>query len=268
MADTESLYNFEYRDGKKYCITQDKTYEMIDSKDEHDISGNKYNRLTVIGRVHAPSHIVDTHSTYWLCLCDCGTFVTVRRNGLTSGKTRSCGCYKKELNSQKRKSNIYDLSGEYGIGYAGNTGTKFYFDLEDYDLIKQYYWTANKNGYIMAWKNGEKISMHRLVCGVTDSTMFVDHRYHNNYDNRKSKLRITSCHNNTMNEKLAINNTSGTTGVSFENGKWRAYIWFNGKTIHLGSYDDKQDAISARIEGESRYFQDFGYHNSMKEEGL
>ena len=37
-----------------------------------------------------------------------------------------------------RKENIYDLSGEFGIGYCTNTGSPFYFDLEDYNKIKNY----------------------------------------------------------------------------------------------------------------------------------
>ena len=32
-----------------------------------------------------------------------------------------------------KKSNIYDLSGEYGVGWTSNTNEEFYFDLEDYD---------------------------------------------------------------------------------------------------------------------------------------
>jgi hypothetical protein len=39
-----------------------------------------------------------------------------------------------------KKFNQYDLSGSYGIGYCSNTNNPFYFDLEDYDLIKDYCW--------------------------------------------------------------------------------------------------------------------------------
>ena len=38
-----------------------------------------------------------------------------------------------------KKYNTYDLSGEYGIGYS-NSGKEFYFDLDDYDLIKEIYY--------------------------------------------------------------------------------------------------------------------------------
>lgn len=56
-----------------------------------DITGIKYNRLTVLNRVEGkygkPS---------WLCKCDCGNFCTVYGQYLKSGKTKSCGCYQKE----------------------------------------------------------------------------------------------------------------------------------------------------------------------------
>lgn len=36
----------------------------------------------------------------------------------------------------KHKTNTYDLTGEYGIGYT-SSGDEFWFDLEDYDKIKK-----------------------------------------------------------------------------------------------------------------------------------
>ena len=30
------------------------------------------------------------------------------------------------------------MSNDYGVGYTTNTNKEFYFDLEDYDLIKEY----------------------------------------------------------------------------------------------------------------------------------
>ncbi len=52
-----------------------------------DLTGEKYNRLTVIDR--AP------HSgkfTQWRCRCDCGNIVNVITMHIRSGHTKSCGC--------------------------------------------------------------------------------------------------------------------------------------------------------------------------------
>lgn len=48
-----------------------------------------------------------------------------------------------------KKYNRYDLNlkdehGLYGVGYCFNTGHEFYFDMDDYDKIKDYCWSEDK----------------------------------------------------------------------------------------------------------------------------
>ena len=79
--------------------------------------------------------------------CACGNIIEVTANNL-GRHVNSCGCLNKE-NVKKTliKENEYDLSGLYGIGYTSNTNKEFKFDLEDYELVRQYYWRENQNGY-------------------------------------------------------------------------------------------------------------------------
>lgn len=49
-------------------------------------------------------------------------------------------------------------------------------------------------------------------------------------------------------------NTSGYRGVCPSKGKWRATIGHKGKQIYLGEYENIEDAIAARKEGEEKYF--------------
>ena len=70
----------------------------------------------------------------------------------------------------------------------------------------------------MAVRKNKYILMHRIVKNAKKDEI-VDHRCHNNLDNRKAYLRVSTTKNNTRNEKLAINNTSGVTGVSYEKRK-------------------------------------------------
>ena len=58
----------------------------------HDLSGQKFGRLTVIGIDESKQ----TRKTYWICECECGNIVSARSDGLQSGRTKSCGCYKRE----------------------------------------------------------------------------------------------------------------------------------------------------------------------------
>ena len=62
-----------------------------------DIVGQKFDRLTI----KAFSHKSQEHRTYWLCSCTCGNETVVSRNALVSGKTKSCGCIRKEKNKER-----------------------------------------------------------------------------------------------------------------------------------------------------------------------
>lgn len=55
--------------------------------------GEKYGRLTVTAR----------NGEYALCQCDCGARANVRMDRLRRGKTKSCGCYAKDLADSLRK---------------------------------------------------------------------------------------------------------------------------------------------------------------------
>lgn len=204
----------------------------------------------------------------WKCQCSCGNYTWASAYRITHNKKKSCDECSLRNKYRRKKNNQYILDGEFGIGIAYNTGTKFFFDLEDYDLIKDYSWKENNNGYIQAVKNNKYVLMHRLVCRVDDGDIHIDHKCHNKFDNRKAFLRITNCRNNTRNEVLAKNNKSGVTGVCWEksSNKWHSYIWVDGKSIHLGRFLQKEEAIKARIAAEDIYFGEFGYHNSIKGE--
>lgn len=58
-----------------------------------DLTGQKFNRLTVLGQAGRGS----SGQVLWDCLCECGKHVVVRGNNLKSGKVKSCGCYKNDI---------------------------------------------------------------------------------------------------------------------------------------------------------------------------
>lgn len=62
-----------------------------------DITGNKYNKLTVIRRVK--SNIKGLPR--WLCQCECGNYTEVNGNNLKNGAVKSCGCLLKDPENAK-----------------------------------------------------------------------------------------------------------------------------------------------------------------------
>ena len=230
-----------------------------------DLTGQRFGRLTVLykGKPDKTKH------TRWYCKCDCGNTKLVYKDALLTGRTVSCGCYNEEVKRRlkKRKNNSYTLNGEYGIGITHNTNKEFYFDLEDYERIKNYCWREDKNGYIVANNQQCKcIYLHRLVTNAVKG-FDVDHIEHNLYDNRKSKLRVISHCDNLKNHVISANNTSGVSGVSYNRADemWESYISVDKKKIRLGEYNNFDDAVKARKEAENKYFGEYKYNSINKE---
>ena len=224
-----------------------------------DLTGQKFGRLTVIRKAENPS---EAHIK-WLCECECGNFITTRGSNLRRGITRSCGCLvsdkMQEWNKTNKKCNVYDLTGDCGIGYASNTNEPFYFDLEDYDKIKNYYWYSNHDGYMCSSENKKEIIMHRLIIDENDPEMQVDHFNRNKKDNRKENLKSVTPQHNNWNRGINQNNKSGVTGVRWnkEAQKWIAYIMRK----HLGTFNNFEDAVKARKRAEQKYFGEYSYNN-------
>ena len=220
-----------------------------------DLTGMVFGRLTVIERDEDYISPKGEHNTKWKCQCICGNIVSVLGRSLKDKITKSCVCLTKKYNT-------YDLTGEYGIGYSSNTNEKFYFDLEDYDKIKDYSWYVNSNGYL---KNSNDVYMHRLLMNFPKNKL-IDHINHKRYDNRKKNLRIVNSSQNNKNRIINKKNCSGVLGVYYGKNinKWIANIRIDGKTKYLGCYEDKEDAIKARKEAEDKYYGEYSYDNSMK----
>lgn len=215
----------------------------------------------VFGRLHVDSHIGRVkigkdgqYSQLWNCTCSCGNTLTVNSRDLKSGNTSSCGCKQGEAN-RLNNLNKYDLSGEYGIGYCSD-GTEFYFDIEDYQIIKDYTWHCNDSGYLLTTYKKKRFRMHRLICGFPDDTLDVDHINHNTRDNRRCNLRVCTHRENTFNKLTPSNNSSGHIGVSFSapDKQYRAYIQKDGKFWEIGMFDNYEDAVVAREAAEKEWF--------------
>lgn len=243
---------------KKSCgCLKHKGYSLI------DLTGKRFGRLTVLERSDN-----QYNQTSWKCICDCGNTIITTSQRLRNGECKSCGCYARDFCIQKNKKyNRYEFLDSYIIGYDCDDND-FKIDLEDYDKIKDYYWTINSNGYIHAWNSKTKswLLLHRIIMNCPEDNV-VDHIGGQDTirDNRKINLRLATLSQNQMNSKLNKNNTSGCTGVTFEkrSQKWISQIQYNNKRYYLGSYENKDDAIKARKEGEKLYFKQYSYDNSQ-----
>lgn len=202
------------------------------------------------------------------CKCTCGFCDEVIRDvdagNLLVGKSNGCGRKHRSKNGKNNKrTNTYILNGEYGIGCT-RCGYEFYFDLEDYDRIKDYCWHKHKDGYlrtridVVDGKN-VYILLHNLIKEKLNKENNIDHINGKPYDNRKENLRECSHCQNMKNVKLSISNKSGVKGVHYSTReeKWKAYITHDNEKIHLGTFINKEDAIAARINKEKELFGEY-----------
>lgn len=70
------------------------------------IKGQNFSYWTVLER-DLTKEIGHGKDSYWICKCKCGKIKSIRKRDLTTGHSKSCGCYKAELLSQK---NTIDLT--------------------------------------------------------------------------------------------------------------------------------------------------------------
>ena len=250
-------------------------------KVKENLVGRVFGRLTVLEQAEDYVSPTGQKKARWLCECSCeehlrvvvqGSHLTARKYGI-----KSCGCLQretmKEFNKTKKKINQYDLSGECGIGWTSNTDKEFYFDLEDYDKIRDYYWreSVDNTGYhyissMIVNPDGSHttVRIHNIVTGY----MLCDHKDRNTFNNRKSNLREASYSENSQNRSLRSDNTSGITGVCWINRKncWIAKLTLNGKTMYEQFFDNKESAIKARLRAELQYFGEFAPQRHLFEQ--
>lgn len=227
-----------------------------------DLTGQIFGRLTVLRRADDIIYN-DIHYTAWWCKCSCGNSeeVLARSKDLKEGLKQSCGCMTKE---RLKKYNKYNLTGSYGIGWTNND-EEFYFDIKDFDLIKNFCWYYDNHGYLIAKSGKKHIRISRYLMGVLDedgTQIYVDHKNGDTRDNRRENLRIVTPSQNAMNSKLRSNNTSGCSGIYKYGNKWLTMIFFNNERIFLGYYDTYEDAVKVRKEAEEKYFGEYSYDNS------
>lgn len=255
---------------------------LLGGHNKIDMIGKKFGRLFVIEEAKERKNKM----IYYKCICDCQLnlpeeerkyFIT-SGNELRRGNVKSCGCLQKELVSKRfSKQNKYDIeSFPWGVGWTNNTNDIFIFDKEDYDKIKNYCWYVSydkKSDYcrLEAYNKmnanntfeDQRLVFHQVVTGKK----YQDHINHDTLDNRKLNLRDATNIENGANQSLNKNNTSGITGVSYDTRieKWVAYITVNYKTMYLGSYMDKNDAVHARLLAEQKYFGEFSPQKHLYE---
>lgn len=133
--------------------------------------------------------------------------------------------------------------------------------------------SKNNRGYYWCGTFGKQCLAHRLIWLYMTGehpTDEIDHINGIRTDNRWKNLRQVTAFENSRNQGVRKDCTSGVRGVTYVdrtnrrgNSYWQARISHKGVRYSLGHFKTKEEAVKARKQAEF----DFGYHKNHGKRG-
>ena len=114
-------------------------------------------------------------------------------------------------------------------------------DDDDYELVIRYRWHAlkvYKTWYARGCVEGEIIYLHRFLLGLKPGEK-GDHKDRNGLNNCRNNLRICTMSQNQGNRGINHGSKSGFKGVTRNKNTWIASIFDGGRSVYLGTSDDR-----------------------------
>lgn len=142
-------------------------------------------------------------------------------------------------------------------------------DVEDYEWVSRHKyharWSHTTQSYYAARDttlNGKKVRfwLHLEILGISKGG---DHENRNTLDNRRFNLRPCNDSESRRNRKRPSHNTSGFKGVIWQDGRWRARIMIEKKSISLGMHKDIVSAALAYNRAAVQYHGRFASLNEI-----
>lgn len=196
-----------------------------------NLEGVRFEKLTVLRRADNENGRVR-----WLCQCDCGNTCIVAAHDLKAGKTKSCGCMRR----QKGKG-IVDIKGKrFGR-------LRVLYPTEKRDKKGSVYWRCRCD-----CGNETDVTEDGLMYGNNQSCGCLKRETQRDIVNRLHHIDGT-CVEWLEKRKHRSDNTSGFRGVyQRKNGRFRVNIGFKKQRFYIGSYQTFEEAVRARLEAEEK----------------
>lgn len=210
-----------------------------------DLSVKEVGRLLVLSLNREKSN---TRRKYWNCKCSCGNLKIISSDSLLSGKSKSCGCLRKEILTELHKTH-------------GATNTREYNSYHD---MKKRCLNSNTGQYINYGGRGIRICGSWLESfenfyadmGSCPSDKHSIERVDVNGDYTPENCIWADSFTQAANRRTHKDNSSGRCGVSYIErlDKYQVNIGHNNKSIYLGVYSDFSQACKVREEAELKYY--------------
>jgi len=208
-------------------------------KVKKDLTGRKFNLLTVVMQTGDYINPKGRHFARWLCRCECGNEVSVNGGDIVSNHTKSCGCRKVAQLTKRATTHGLSKHPLYSIWMGMkkrcyNSNTIHYRDYGGRGIVVCSEWLNNPKIFIK-WgiENGYKAELQ------------IDRRDNDKGYSPENCRFVTSLVNN-LNQRVREDNTSMYVGINAYKEGWRARIADSHKRIHLGVFPTKMLALKAR----------------------
>jgi hypothetical protein len=167
------------------------------------------------------------------------------------------------------------MSSEKGWVYITvRPNVKVKIDREDMDRVSEHSWRVTKGttGRVrvvtsIRGPNGvRQMTLGKFLMNPPKGKQVYPRRFNDGLDYRKSNLIVcTLQERQRLLPKKRTEATSGFRGVSYSkaDGKWRAGIEVDGRSINLGHYKSEIDAALAYNKAARKYFGELAYQNQV-----
>ena len=180
-----------------------------------DLLGQKFGRWTVIKREKNNKN----NERVWLCQCECGHIAIVRGRDLITGKSKSCGCYRNEVTSNRTSTHNLSKNKLYKLFYG----------------IKQRCYEVNHKSYKYYGGKGIKICDEWL----NDFQKFYDWSVANGYDKNAKYGECTIDRIDTNKDYSPENCRWVSMNIQNKNKGNNRLITYNGETHCLKEWSEK-----------------------------
>ena len=212
-----------------------------------DLTGLKFNRLTVIKKAEKKGR-----KTFWECVCECGKEKIIRSDVLQDGTTKSCGCLKSEVDSNKAKTILKEKNRKYTetntilytkwrgmMSRCNNVNDKRYLNYGARGIKVCEEWLDYQN--FLNWAKDKNYSGELEIDRINvnddykpDNCRFITRKA--NCNNRRSNINIT--HNNKTQTLMQwceeLNLNYSTINARYKRGTTDPENLF--KPIRIGNY--------------------------------
>jgi hypothetical protein len=206
--------------------------------------GEKFNRLTILEKSEIYREKTNKIVKGYQCRCECGKEIFAVYSDITSGHTKSCGCYRSEVTRKKNFKHGKRDTAEYkvwlGIRFRCS-GTPLALEV-----------VPSYTGITCEWISFEKF-LEDMGERPTSKHTIERINPEGNYCKENCKW-VDDRSLQAFNQKKRKTNSSGRTGVYPQGNKWYSKIMKDGKQIYLGSFNSFEEAVKERETAEEKYY--------------